>query len=147
VAVYFVETRALANRAMLLAEQHGLCGYDAMQLAAGCEVHVRYLAAGLPAVIFMSADTELNTAAIRVVRDLSDVSSADRKTSQAMLDDFASAWLTICTVFPRLCFPTIAWRDGSSQTVHGTSRQCSISAIQQKESSAPIRCRILFASD
>jgi hypothetical protein len=26
---------------MLLAEQHGLRGYDAMQLAAGCEVHVR----------------------------------------------------------------------------------------------------------
>ena len=57
-AVYFVETSALANRAMLLAEQHGLRGYDAMQLAAGCEVHVRYLAAGLPAVIFISADTE-----------------------------------------------------------------------------------------
>ena len=46
-------TPALANRAMLLAEQHGLRGYDAMQLAAG-----------LPAVTFISADTELNTAAI-----------------------------------------------------------------------------------
>jgi predicted nucleic acid-binding protein len=57
-------TPALANRAMLLAEQHGLRGYDAMQLAAGCEVHVRYLAAGLPAVTFISADTALNAAAI-----------------------------------------------------------------------------------
>ena len=57
-------TPALANRAMLLAEQHGLRGYDAIQLAAGLEVHVRYLAAGLPAVTFISADTELNAAAM-----------------------------------------------------------------------------------
>jgi predicted nucleic acid-binding protein len=57
-------TPALANRAMLLAEQHGLRGYDAMQLAAALEVHVRYLAAGLPAVTCISADTELNAAAI-----------------------------------------------------------------------------------
>ena len=47
-----------------IAEQHGLRGYDAMQLAAECEVHVRYLAAALPAITFISADTELNTAAI-----------------------------------------------------------------------------------
>ena len=57
-------TPALANRAMLLAEQHGLRGYDAIQLAAGLEVHVRYLAAGLPAVTFISAHTELNAAAM-----------------------------------------------------------------------------------
>ena len=57
-------TPALANRAMLLAEQYGLRGYDAIQLAAGLEVHVRYLAAGLPAVTFISADTELNAAAM-----------------------------------------------------------------------------------
>ncbi len=57
-------TSALANQAMLLAEQHGLRGYDAIQLAAGCEVHVRYLAAGLPAVISISAETELNAAVI-----------------------------------------------------------------------------------
>jgi hypothetical protein len=49
---------------MLLAEQHRLRGYDAIQLAAGGEVHVRYLAAGLSAVTFISADTELTTAAI-----------------------------------------------------------------------------------
>jgi hypothetical protein len=35
-----------------------------MQLAAGLEVSVRYLAAGLPAIIFISADTELNAAAM-----------------------------------------------------------------------------------
>ena len=46
-------TPALADRAMLLAEQHGLRAYDAMQLAAG-----------LPAVTFISADTALNAAAI-----------------------------------------------------------------------------------
>jgi hypothetical protein len=49
---------------MLLAEKHGLRGYDAMQLAASLEVHVRYVAAGLPAVTCVSADTELNAAAI-----------------------------------------------------------------------------------
>src|SRR6266404_1727670 len=54
----------LANRAMRFAEQHGLRGYEAMQLAAGCEVHVRYLAAGLPAITCIAADTERNTAAI-----------------------------------------------------------------------------------
>jgi predicted nucleic acid-binding protein len=57
-------TPALANRAMLLAEQHGLRGYDAIQLAAGLEVHVRYLAAGLPAITYISADMELNAAAM-----------------------------------------------------------------------------------
>ena len=57
-------TPSLANRAMRLAEQHGLRGYDAIQLAAGLEVHVRYLAAGLPAVTFISADTELKVAAM-----------------------------------------------------------------------------------
>jgi uncharacterized protein len=57
-------TPSLANRAMLLAEKHGLRGYDALQLAAGVEVDVRYLASGLPAIIFISADTELNVAAM-----------------------------------------------------------------------------------
>jgi predicted nucleic acid-binding protein len=57
-------TPSLANRAMLLAEKHGLRGYDALQLAAGVEVDVRYLASGLPTVIFISADTELNVAAM-----------------------------------------------------------------------------------
>lgn len=57
-------TPALADRAMLLAEKHGLRGYDAIQLAAGLEVHVRYLATGLPVVTFVSSDTELNAAAM-----------------------------------------------------------------------------------
>jgi hypothetical protein len=57
-------TPALADRAMLLAEKHGLRGYDAIQLAAGLEVHGRYLATGLPAVTCVSSDTELNTAAM-----------------------------------------------------------------------------------
>ncbi len=56
-------TPTLADRAMRLVEQHGLRGYDAIQLAAGLEVHVRYLAAGLPAVTFVSSDTEVNVAA------------------------------------------------------------------------------------
>ena len=57
-------TPALASRAMLLAEQHGLRGYDAIQLAAGLEVHVRYLAAGLPAITYISSDAEVKAAAI-----------------------------------------------------------------------------------
>ena len=57
-------TPALADRAMLVAEKHGLRGYDAIQLAAGLEVHVRYLATGLPAITFVSSDIELNTAAM-----------------------------------------------------------------------------------
>jgi uncharacterized protein len=42
----------------------GYVGMMALQLAAGVEVDVRYLASGLPAVIFISADTELNVAAM-----------------------------------------------------------------------------------
>jgi predicted nucleic acid-binding protein len=56
-------TPALANRAMRFAEQHGLRGYDAIQLAASVEAHGRYMAAGLPAVTCIAADTELNAAA------------------------------------------------------------------------------------
>ena len=57
-------TPTLVDRAMLLAEKHGLRGYDAIQLAASFEMHVRYVAAGLPAVTCVSADTGLNAAAI-----------------------------------------------------------------------------------
>lgn len=38
---------AVVNRAMLLAETHGLRGYDAVQLAAAMSVNAIYLAAGL----------------------------------------------------------------------------------------------------
>ena len=57
-------TEVLVNRAVSLAETHGLRGYDAIQLAAACEIHTLCVAAGLPPLIFVSADTRLNAAAI-----------------------------------------------------------------------------------
>ncbi len=57
-------TEVLVNQAMLLAETYGLRGYDAVQLAAALEVNVSYRATNLPTVILLSADTELNAAAI-----------------------------------------------------------------------------------
>ena len=56
-------TEALIHRAMLLAETKGLRGYDAVQLAAALDVNASYIAAGLPAIILISADAELNAAA------------------------------------------------------------------------------------
>ena len=56
-------TPALAHQAMFLAERHGLRGYDALQLAACLVVHEYYLAAGLPAITCLAADTEFNAAA------------------------------------------------------------------------------------
>jgi uncharacterized protein len=56
-------TEILLNRAMTLAETHGLRGYDAVQLAAACEVNAFCAASGLPPLTFVSADRELNTAA------------------------------------------------------------------------------------
>jgi hypothetical protein len=58
-------TERLLSRAMTLAETHGLRGYDAVQLAAGCEVNALCVATGLAPVIFVSADRELNAAAAR----------------------------------------------------------------------------------
>jgi len=57
-------TRRLIRRAMILAEIHALRGYDAVQLAAALTVNKQRLARGLSAVILVSADTALNTAAI-----------------------------------------------------------------------------------
>ncbi len=48
---------------MVLAEQQGLRGYDAVQLAASCAVNTLCTASGLPPIIFVSADNELNLAA------------------------------------------------------------------------------------
>lgn len=48
---------------MLLAQTHALRGYDAVQLAAALEVHRLYAALGLPLILFISADNELNAAA------------------------------------------------------------------------------------
>ena len=42
-------TKALINRAISLAEIHGLRGYDTIQFAAACEIHNLCAAAGLPA--------------------------------------------------------------------------------------------------
>lgn len=63
-------TATLLNRAMMLAETHGLRGYDAVQLAAACEVNAFYVAHGLPSLTVVSADSELNAAA-KLKRDCS----------------------------------------------------------------------------
>jgi hypothetical protein len=54
---------AVVNRAMLLAETHGLRGYDAVQLAAALGVNAVYVVAGAPAITLLSSDGELNAAA------------------------------------------------------------------------------------
>ena len=56
-------TETLAEQAMLLAETYALRGYDAVQLAAALTVNASYRTAGLPPVILLSADAELNVAA------------------------------------------------------------------------------------
>ncbi|HXG19677.1 MAG TPA: hypothetical protein VNN62_11475 [Methylomirabilota bacterium] len=49
---------------MTLAETRVLRGYGAVQLAAALEVNAASLSLGMPAVTLVSADTELNTAAV-----------------------------------------------------------------------------------
>jgi predicted nucleic acid-binding protein len=56
-------TAALITQAEALAEKHALRGYDAVQLAVAIQVNDAYGAAGLPAVLLISADLELNGAA------------------------------------------------------------------------------------
>jgi len=56
-------TPPLIADAMLLARQHGLRAYDAVQLAAMREVDRLYRTAGLGPVTLISADRELNAAA------------------------------------------------------------------------------------
>jgi len=53
----------LLQQAMSLAEVHGLRGYDAVQLAAGCQLNQLSVRSGLSPVVFVSADNELNAAA------------------------------------------------------------------------------------
>jgi predicted nucleic acid-binding protein len=53
----------LVALAMVLAETHGLRGYDAVQLAAGVELNRLGKIAGLPLVTLVSADRQLNSAA------------------------------------------------------------------------------------
>jgi uncharacterized protein len=55
---------ALIEHAANLAEVHALRGYDAVQLAAALEVNAALGASGLPAIVLISADAALNTAAV-----------------------------------------------------------------------------------
>ena len=57
-------TEALIDRAMTLAEEHGLRGYDSVQLAAALELQTLRASLSLPPVTFISADEMLNKAAI-----------------------------------------------------------------------------------
>ena len=54
---------SLLEQAANLAEKHALRGYDAVQLAAASEVQRIRAAAGASALIFVSADATLNSAA------------------------------------------------------------------------------------
>jgi hypothetical protein len=59
-----IEVRAdPIEEAMSLAQQHGLRGYDSVQLAAAKILHVQRQAAGLPPLTFVSADDSLPAAA------------------------------------------------------------------------------------
>lgn len=60
-----VEARpVVANRAMQLAKIHGLRGYDAVQLASALTANDERLSLGAVPLTLISADTELNTAAV-----------------------------------------------------------------------------------
>lgn len=54
----------LVNKAAVLARKHALRGYDAVQLATVLEVHNEREALGLPPLTLLSADTDLNAAAV-----------------------------------------------------------------------------------
>lgn len=56
-------TESIINDGMTLAQKHGLRGYDAIQLAAGCAVNILCIAHNTAPIIFVSADRELNSAA------------------------------------------------------------------------------------
>ncbi|MGH2587987.1 MAG: type II toxin-antitoxin system VapC family toxin, partial [Dehalococcoidia bacterium] len=57
-------TVSLVQFAMALAEQHGLRGYDAVQLAAALTVQDAFTRSALPPITFVSADTRLNNVAM-----------------------------------------------------------------------------------
>lgn len=57
-------TATLADSAMQLAEKHVLRGYDAVQLASAIALNMQLLTINLPAIIFVTADNALNSAAI-----------------------------------------------------------------------------------
>lgn len=61
---YIQDTTALVlDRAALLAENHALRGYDAVQLASALTVNAERVALKLPPLTLVSADGELNAAA------------------------------------------------------------------------------------
>ncbi|MFL6216297.1 MAG: type II toxin-antitoxin system VapC family toxin [Blastocatellia bacterium] len=55
---------ALITRAMELAEHHALRGYDAVQLAAALDVQAYFSTLSVSSLTLVSADVELNTAAM-----------------------------------------------------------------------------------
>ena len=57
-------SRNLISRAMSLVETHALRGYDAVQLAAALEVYSQRHSAGMSGPTFVSADADLNSAAV-----------------------------------------------------------------------------------
>jgi len=57
-------TPALFDSAMVTARKHWLGAYDAVQLAVALDVHRRQVIAGLGPVALVSADRDLNNAAI-----------------------------------------------------------------------------------
>ncbi|WP_009630774.1 type II toxin-antitoxin system VapC family toxin [Synechocystis sp. PCC 7509] len=56
-------TESIINDGMTLAQKHGLRGYDAIQLAAGCALNMLCITYNAAPIIFVSADKELNIAA------------------------------------------------------------------------------------
>jgi hypothetical protein len=56
-------TDVIVDHAMSLAEQHGLRGYDAIQLASALAVEAEMTASGVGPLTFVSADVDLNQAA------------------------------------------------------------------------------------
>lgn len=56
-------TDSVTSDAMLLAETHGLRGYDSVQLATALELEKRLSAKNLPSIEFISADNQLNQVA------------------------------------------------------------------------------------
>lgn len=57
-------TEILVDRAMTLAEQHGLRGYDSVQLATALELQALRAVRSLPPLTFVSADDMLNNVAV-----------------------------------------------------------------------------------
>jgi uncharacterized protein len=53
----------IIDRAVILTQSHRLRGYDAVQLATALATNAEYLAAGLPALTFITADADLIAAA------------------------------------------------------------------------------------